>query len=147
MMAPHGSVLFLFCFTTSRGQGWYQISSHFIVTSVPLCLLYVISYFLYPVASGLSDLNPIKIWIGQVLTVDVSLSSLSFRGFSFSLSVTLTHSNTHTHTHKHTHTHTEWIGIMAEPPINPFADRSLRWLQLIFSTGTGIFEYYCNYVR
>jgi hypothetical protein len=101
MMTPDGSVLFLFWFTTSRGQGWYQISSHFIVASVALCLLYAISYFLHPFASGLSDLNPIKIWIGQVLTVDVSLSSLSFRGFLF-LSLCHSHSLKHTHTHTHT---------------------------------------------
>ena len=143
MMTPDGSVLFLFWFTTSRGQGWYQISSHFIVASVALCLLYAISYFLHPFASGLSDLNPIKIWIGQVLTIDVSLSSLSFRGFLF---LSLCHSHSLKHTHTHTHTHSQWIGNLAEPPINTFVDRSLRWLQLIFSTATGIFQCYCNYV-
>ena len=81
-----------------------------------------------------------------------------FARHSLFLSVTLTHSNTHTHTHTHTHTVNQ-IEMMTEPPINPFVDRSLRWLQLIFSTvtgiftivtifvTTGIFQNYCNYVR
>ncbi len=33
--------------------------------------------------------------------------------------------------------HSQWIGLMAEPPQHKFLDRSIRWLQLIFSTFTG----------